>query len=95
MSQPDYPHSQDSGKLQTLAIQMGKMETALEGIEAGIEEMKASLASISHDRLQEARDYGSLTTRVSTIEGWKADETKWRYALVGGIVLAIALRFMK
>lgn len=95
MSQPDYPHSQDSGKLQTLAIQMGKMETALEGIEAGIEEMKASLASISHERLQEARDYGSLTTRVGNIETWKAEETKWRYALVGGIALAIALRFMK
>ncbi len=95
MSQPDYPNSQDSGKLQTLAIQMGKMETALEGIEAGIEEMKASLASIAHERLQEARDYGSLTTKVLAIEEWKKDETKWRYALVGGIALAIALRFMK
>ena len=95
MSQPDYPNSQDSGKLQTLAIQMGKMETALESITAGIDEMKATLSSISHERLQEARDYGALITRVSTVEAWKAEETKWRYALVGGIALAIALRFMK
>ena len=95
MSQPDYPHSQDSGKLQTLAVEVGKVQATLEGLREGIEEVKASLASITHDRLQEARDYGALTSRVNTIEDWKKDETKWRYALVGGVALAIALRFLK
>lgn len=95
MSQPDYPHSQDSGKLQTLAVEVGKIQSTLEGLRESIDEMKAAQSLMSSERLAEARDYGALRADMDTVKKKQESESTWRYSLVVGVLVAIALRFLK
>lgn len=95
MSQPDYPHSQDSGKLQTLAVEVGKIQSTLEGLKESIDEMKAAQSLMSSERLAEARDYGALRSEMDAVLEKQSEETKWRYTMAAGVIVAIALRFLK
>jgi hypothetical protein len=95
MSQTDYPGNQDSGKLQTLAVEVGKVQATLEHMKDGIEEMKGFLASISKERLDEARDWGSLENRVSNQEAFRKFTIGWLSGLSLVAAAALFSRYMK